>query len=88
MSGSLNRNILISRANIRKAKGQTAAIITLVVLSSLMMNIWLMLSIDYKNNFDRYHERLNDGHVNIAAYTVDERFNKFINDTLDRKSVV
>ncbi len=88
MGGSLNRNILISRANIRKAKGQTAAIITLVVLSSLMMNIWLMLSIDYKNNFDRYHERLNDGHVNIAAYTADERFNKFINDTLDKNNDV
>lgn len=84
MGGSFNRNILISRANIRKAKGQTAAIITLVILSSLMMNLWLMLSMDYKNNFERYHDKLNDGHVNIAAYTVGGEFNRFIEDTLDK----
>ena len=42
----------LARANIRKAKGQTAAIIVLVLLSSMMMNLWLMLSMDYRKNFD------------------------------------
>lgn len=88
MGGNFKRNILISRANVRKAKGQTAAIIALVLLSSLMMNLWLMLSLDYKKNFDHYHDILNDGHVNIAAYTAGEDFNKFINDTLNNNTDV
>ena len=59
---------LIVRASLRKAKGQTAAMIVLVLLASAMMNLWLMLSTDYRQNFDRSHDALNDGHANIAAY--------------------
>lgn len=81
----MNRNILLARANIRKAKGQTAAIIVLVLLSSMMMNLWLMLSMDYRKNFDRCHDRLNDGHVNIAAYVTDDDFKNFISDTLEER---
>lgn len=82
------RNILLARANIRKAKGQTTAIIVIVLLSSLMMNLWLMLSMDYRKNFDRCHDRLNDGHVNIAAYVTDDDFENFISDTLKERSDV
>lgn len=82
------RNILLARANIRKAKGQTTAIIVIVLLSSLMMNLWLMLSMDYRKNFDRCHDRLNDGHVNIAAYVTDDDFKNFISDTLKERSDV
>lgn len=84
----MNRNILLARANIRKAKGQTTAIIVIVLLSSLMMNLWLMLSMDYRKNFDRCHDRLNDGHVNIAAYVTDDEFENFISDTLKECSDV
>lgn len=84
----MNRNILLARANIRKAKGQTTAIIVIVLLSSLMMNLWLMLSMDYRKNFDRCHDRLNDGHVNIAAYVTDDDFKNFISDTLKERSDV
>lgn len=84
MGANFKRNILLARANIRKAKGQTAAIIVLVLLSSVMMNLWLMLSTDYRKNFERCHDRLNDGHVNIASYTADEDFRKFISDTLEK----
>lgn len=83
MGANFKRNILLANANIRKAKGQTAAVIVLILLSSVMMNLWLMLSTDYKKNFDRYHDTLNDGHVNIAAYPVDEDFRKFICNTLE-----
>lgn len=82
----MNRNILLARANIRKAKGQTTAIIVIVLLSSLMMNLWLMLSMDYRKNFDRCHDRLNDGHVNIAAYVTDDDFKNFISDALKERS--
>lgn len=79
-------NILLARSNIRKAKGQTATIIVLVLLSSMMMNLWLMLSMDYKKNFDRCHDRLNDGHVNITAYVVGDDFKDFISATLEARS--
>lgn len=76
-----NRNLLLIRSNIRKAKGQTIAIIVLVLLSSLMMNLWLMLATDYKKNFERSHDLLNDGHVTLAPYTDDEDFRDFLADT-------
>ncbi len=53
----MGKNLLLAQVNIRKAKGQTAAIIVLVLLSSMMMNLWLMLSTDYKKNFERYHDK-------------------------------
>ena len=84
----MGRKLLLARSNIRKAKGQTAAIIVLVLLSSLMMNLWLMLAMDYKENFNRYHDRLNDGHVTLAAYPDSENFREFISDTLEASSDV
>lgn len=41
----MNKNLLLARSNIRKAKGQTVAIVVLVLLASIMMNLWLMLSL-------------------------------------------
>ena len=64
----MGKTFIIARSNMRKAKGQTAAMIVLVLLASAMMNLWLMLSTDYRQNFDRSHDALNDGHANIAAY--------------------
>lgn len=82
----MSKNSLLAHANIRKAKGQTVAIIVLVLLSSLMMNLWLMLSMDYKKNFERCHDRLNDGHVNLAAYVTNDDFEKFASDMLKERS--
>ncbi len=84
----MNKNLLLSRANIRKAKGQTIAIAVLVLLASLMMNLWLMLGTDYKQNFDRCHDRLNDGHITISAYRNDDEFVSFINKLLKSRSDV
>lgn len=80
---NLDRSMLLARSNIRKAKKQIAAIIVLVLLASIMMNLWLILSMDYKKNFDRCHNRLNDGHVNLAVYSIDADFTEFIFDTLE-----
>lgn len=81
MGTAFNRNRLLVRSNIRKAKGQMIAIIVLVLLSSLMMNLWLMLATDYKKNFERSHDLLNDGHVTLAAYTDDTGFRDFLTRT-------
>ena len=63
----MRKSLLLVRSNVRRAKGQTAAIIVLIFLSAVMLNLWLMLSMDYKQNFERCHERLNEGHVTLAV---------------------
>lgn len=65
--GKMEKALLIALSGLRKTKRQTAAIAVLIFLASLMLNIWLMLSMDYKQNFDRYHEKLNEGHVILAT---------------------
>lgn len=82
----MNKSLLLARSNIRKARGQTIAIIVLVLLASIMMNMWLMLSMDYRQNFDRCHDRLNDGHVNIAVYPAGGDFKDFVSDTFKNRS--
>ena len=59
--------IVLIRSNLRKAKGQTAAEFVLILLAAAMMNLWLMLSLDYRQNFDRCHQRLNAEHVAVCA---------------------
>lgn len=82
------KSLLMARSNLRKAKGQTAAIIVLVLLAAAMMNLWLMLASDYKQNYDRCHDRLNDGHVNMAAYTSGGEFGEFVSGWLDKRDDV
>ena len=62
----MGKSFLLARSNLRKAKGQTAAIIVLMFLAALMLNLWLMLAMDYRQNFERCHERLNAEHVTFA----------------------
>ena len=62
----MRKSFLLARSNLRMAKGQTAAIIVLIFLGALMLNLWLVLSMDYKQNFDRCHDRLNAEHVTFA----------------------
>ncbi|MCI8582596.1 MAG: ABC transporter permease [Dorea sp.] len=63
----MKESILLVHSNLRRAKGQTISIAVLVLLSSLMLNLWLMLSTDYKQNFERVHNRLHAGHVTLMA---------------------
>ena len=66
----------------RKAKGQTVAIIVLILLSSMLLNLWLMLSMDYKANFDRYHDKLNAEHVTVTLDDRDGSVLTFLSETL------
>ena len=63
----MKKEILLVRSNMRKAKGQTISIVVLILLASIMLNLWLMLAMDYKQNFDRNHSRLNAEHVTLTA---------------------
>lgn len=78
----MRKSFLLVRANLRKAKGQTAAIVVLIFLAALMLNLWLMLSMDYKQNFVRYHDRLNAEHVILAADEDNIRMREFLKQTV------
>ncbi|MDE7107351.1 MAG: ABC transporter permease, partial [Clostridiales bacterium] len=78
----MRKLFLIARSNMRKAKGQTVAIVVLILIAALMLNLWLMLSMDYKANFDRYHDRLNDGHFTLTIDDKDGEVGEFLSQTL------
>lgn len=82
----MKKSFLIARSNIRKAKGQTAAIIVLILLAALMLNLWLMLSMDYKENFDRYHDKLNAEHVTISVDGDTDEVREFLAQMLEDDS--
>ena len=84
----MRKLFLIARSNMRKAKGQTVAIVVLIFLAALMLNLWLMLSTDYRANFDRYHDKLNDGHVTITVSDEDGGVYEFLEQTLENDSRV
>ena len=69
-------------------KGQSAAIVVLIILAALMLNLWLMLSMDYKANFDRYHDKLNAEHVTVAVEDKDGAVGEFLSHTLEDDSRV
>ncbi len=78
----MRKLFLIARSNMRKAKGQTVAIAVLILLAAMLLNIWLMLSMDYKANFLRYHDKLNAEHVTLLVNDTDS-VSKFLSQTLE-----
>ncbi len=82
---SVYSQFLIARCNLCKAKAQTAAIAVLILVAAFMLNLWLMLSTDYKKNFDRYHDKLNAEHVTFAIEGHrDAKIKEFISETLEK----
>ncbi len=82
----MRKSFLIACSNIRKSKGQTASIIVLILLAAFMLNLWLMLSMDYKQNFDRYHHKLGAEHVTITADGNSDAFRAFLKRTVEGDS--
>lgn len=74
----MRKSFLIARSNIRKAKGQAVAFCVLILLASLLFNLWLMLSMDYHANFDRCHDKLNAEHVTLAVNDNDGAIKEFL----------
>lgn len=78
----MRKSFLIARSNIRKAKGQAAVILILMLLAACMLNLWLMLSMDYKANFERYHDELNAEHVTLSVDGSTDELHRFLSQTL------
>ena len=82
----MRKFFLIAQSNIRKAKGQSAAIIILTLIAALMLNLWLMLALDYNANFNRYHDKLNAEHVTLAVDGNTDEFQEFLSETIESDS--
>ncbi|MCI9124690.1 MAG: ABC transporter permease [Eubacterium sp.] len=82
------KGFLLVRANLRRAKGQTAALAVLIFLASFMLNLWLMLAMDYKQNFDRYHDKLHAEHVTLDLYSGDGGMRAFLEERLKQDARV
>lgn len=82
----MKKELLLVRSYLHKAKGQTVAIVVLMLLAAVMLHLWLMLSLDYKQNFDRRHDELHAEHVILV---VDEEakgeaaLRSFLSETLE-----
>ncbi len=74
----MKKNLLLIHSNLRKGKGQAAAISILIFLAALLLNLWLMLSTDYKQNFDRCHDKMNAEHVTLAVDDDSEQMREFL----------
>lgn len=79
----MRKSLLLARSNIRKAKGQTVSIIILIFLAGLLLNLTLMLSSDYKRNFDRYSDKLNSEHATFVINRRGEDLNYLIKKTVE-----
>lgn len=84
----MKKNLLIIRSNLRKSKGQTFGIVVLILLAAIMLNLWLMLSLDYKKNFDRYHDKLNAEHVTLVVDNQTVEFRNYMNKILQEKAEI
>lgn len=79
----MRKSFLIARSNLRRAKGQTVSIVALILLASCMLNLWLMLATDYKQNFDRYHDKLHAEHVTLVLMGEDTEMREFVAGILE-----
>ena len=79
------RTFLLVRSNLRRAKGQTISIAVLFLLATAMLNMWLMLSMDYKQNFDRCHDRLHAEHVTLVMDGDPDEVRPFLTRTLEEE---
>ncbi len=82
----MKKYFLIAHSNIRKVKWQTTATVVLVFFAAFMLNLWLMLSMDYKRNFERYHDKLNSGHITLSIRSSSPEVKQFVSETLEKDS--
>ena len=80
----MRKSFLIARSNMRRARGQAVAIVVLILIAAMMLNLWLLLATDYKATFDRYHDKLHDGHVTLAVDSDTPDFRAVLTETLER----
>lgn len=82
----MKKSILLARSNLRGTKGQTISIVGLILFAAMMLNIWLILATDYKQNFDYYHDKLNAEHVVFVLSGAPGEAEDFLSETVQKDS--
>lgn len=82
----MRKSILFAGSNIRRSKGQTAAVAVLAFLAAVTLNLWLMLAMDYKQNFDRCHDRLNAEHAIVVISDEEGDVRDCLAETVEKDS--
>ncbi len=78
------KSLLLAWSNIRKNKGQTAIMFTVLLIAAVFMQIGLILTFDYQQNFDRRAALTNSEDVVFSYQTRDEaQIEKWQNIILD-----
>ncbi len=75
-------------SNLRRSRGQTFSVAVLILLAAAMLNMWLMLAMDYRQNFDRCHDRLHGEHVTLAMDSEPGEVRSFLTDVLEEEPEV
>lgn len=75
-------------SHLRRSRGQTFSVAVLILLAAAMLNMWLMLAMDYRQNFDRCHDRLHGEHVTLAMDSEPGEVRSFLTDVLEEEPEV
>lgn len=78
----MRKSLLLAKSNLRRGRAQTVSIFMLVLLASMLLNIWLMLTFDYKKNFERCHDRLNAEHVTMLLDNASDELHSYLSEQL------
>jgi len=72
----------------RKTKGQVTASVVLILSAAMLLNLWLMLSMDYKASFYRYHDKLDAEHVTLTVDDNDGKGKEVLSEKLKNENNV
>ena len=64
----MNRTFLLMGSNLRRSRGQTFSVAVLILLAAAMLNMWLMLAMDYRQNFDRCQDLNTSARIFMNSY--------------------
>lgn len=84
----MNNSMMLVKSNIKKTKAQTAAIFVLIMITALLINLCLMVSLDYQDGYDDIHKELNEADVTLMVAGLDSEMKVFEKEYLDENEDV
>lgn len=81
--GNVKKILLITRYHMSKWKAQTITISLLMFVAAMMFHLWLMLSMDYKQNFERSHDAMHAEDVTLLVASNEPSVRSLMKKTMD-----
>jgi len=63
-----NKIQVVIRSFVHKAVRQLIIVSVLLIMAAILLNIWMVTAMDYKENYYPEHDRLNSEHI-VLHYT-------------------